>query len=171
MTVLSLLVMCQSLSQSAACFSRRKVCVDVLSYDLSIIAKDFLLATEVQDIFRLSGSSERIKNLELSFDSPPRYGKGLDWTGYNVNDVANLLLRYLLQLPEPVIPLKFCKEFQEPLRRFQQDPSPSSGREVFDKIVKTYQLLITRLPDHSRLLLLYILDLLAVLLPSRTKTE
>lgn len=47
-------------------------------------------ATDVEGIFRLSGSAKRIKDLQTIFDSPERYGKGLDWTGYTVHDAANI---------------------------------------------------------------------------------
>ncbi|CAN6638170.1 hypothetical protein TRVA0_016S02630 [Trichomonascus vanleenenianus] len=75
-------------------------------------------ATTVEGIFRLSGSARRIKDLQAIFNSPPRYGKGLDWTGFNVHDAANVLRRYLNNLPEPIIPLQFYESFREPLREF-----------------------------------------------------
>lgn len=73
-------------------------------------------ATCVEGIFRLSGSARRIKELELLFNSPPRFGKGLDWSGFNVHDAANVLRRYLNNLPEPIIPLQYYEQFRDPLR-------------------------------------------------------
>ncbi|RMJ24509.1 rho GTPase activator [Aspergillus sp. HF37] len=124
-------------------------------------------ATDVEGIFRLNGSAKRIKDLQEIFDSPERYGKGLDWTGYTVHDAANVLRRYLNQLPEPIVPLEFYERFREPLRVYQMavmtNGSPPDA-EQFDhpKAVAAYQQLIRELPPLNKQLLLYILDLLAV---------
>ena len=128
-------------------------------------------ATDVEGIFRLSGSSKRIKELQAIFDSPDRYGKGLDWTGYTVHDAANILRRYLNNLPQPIVPLEFYEKFRDPLRSHQAQALGGAESEVvtrdggdFDhaKAITTYQKLITELPPLNRQLLLYILDLLAV---------
>ncbi|KAJ5106245.1 hypothetical protein N7456_002920 [Penicillium angulare] len=126
-------------------------------------------ATDVEGIFRLNGSAKRIKDLQELFDSPERYGKGLDWDGYTVHDAANVLRRYLNQLPEPIVPLEFYERFREPLRVYQkQVQEGTQGTEddpdKFDhaKAVETYQNLIIELPPLNKQLLLYILDLLAV---------
>ncbi|KAJ0309061.1 hypothetical protein COL5a_001181 [Colletotrichum fioriniae] len=125
-------------------------------------------ATTVEGIFRLSGSEKRIKELKQIFDSPDRYGKGLVWDNYTVHDAANVLRRYLNDLPEPVVPLDLYEKFREPLRgATRQAVGDAEGPqfvENFDDqaaIVK-YQKLITELPPLNRQLLLYILDLLAV---------
>ncbi|KAK8163781.1 hypothetical protein IWX90DRAFT_415608 [Phyllosticta citrichinensis] len=126
-------------------------------------------AVDVEGIFRLSGSEKRIKELREAFNSPDRYGKGLDWAGYTVHDAANILRRYFNQLPEPIIPLEFYERFREPLRDHQaQAVGPMDGqRETvgdfdMDRAIREYQRLITELPPLNRQLLLYILDLLAV---------
>ncbi|KAF7169728.1 hypothetical protein CNMCM6106_004538 [Aspergillus hiratsukae] len=124
-------------------------------------------ATDVEGIFRLNGSAKRIKDLQEIFDSPERYGKGLDWTGYTVHDAANVLRRYLNQLPEPIVPLDFYERFREPLRAYQrqaQENGSSTDSDAFDhaKAVAAYQQLIRELPPLNKQLLLYILDLLAV---------
>lgn len=125
-------------------------------------------ATEIEGIFRLSGSEKRIKELKNIFDSPDRYGKGLVWDGYTVHDAANVLRRYLNDLPEPVVPLDLYEKFREPLRGATK-PSTADGEgpqfiENFDMegAIARYQQLITELPPLNRQLLLYILDLLAV---------
>lgn len=116
----------------------------------------------------MSGSEKRIKELRNIFDSPDRYGKGLDWAGYTVHDAANVLRRYLNQLPEPIVPLDLYERFREPLRGFTKqavgDAEGPQLTENFDvpKAIVTYQKLITELPPLNRQLLLYILDLLAV---------
>ncbi|KAF2113039.1 hypothetical protein BDV96DRAFT_601826 [Lophiotrema nucula] len=126
-------------------------------------------ATDVEGIFRLAGSEKRIKELKLAFDAPPRYGKGLDWTGYTVHDAANILRRYFNQLPEPIIPLQHYDSFRQPLRGHQAEAvgtiegqAPSVGGFDPDAAVRVYQHLIKELPSLNRQLLLYILDLLAV---------
>lgn len=126
-------------------------------------------ATDVEGIFRLNGSAKRIKDLQEIFDSPERYGKGLDWTGYTVHDAANILRRYLNQLPEPIVPLEFYERFREPLRNHQaqavgdmEAKDSDIGNFDYEKAVATYQELIRGLPPLNRQLLLYILDLLAV---------
>lgn len=123
----------------------------------------------MEGIFRLAGSEKRIKELKIAFDSPDRYGKGLDWTGYTVHDAANILRRYFNQLPEPIIPLEFYERFRDPLRNHQAQAvgamdaqSPTIGDFHHDAAIRIYQALITELPPLNRQLLLYILDLLAV---------
>lgn len=127
------------------------------------------VATDVEGIFRLSGSAKRIKELQAIFDSPDRYGKGLNWTGYTVHDAANILRRYLNQLPQPIVPLDFYERCREPLRSHQAQAVgdlEAQGQDIgdFDRklAIRTYQQLITELPPLNRQLLLYILDLLAV---------
>lgn len=123
----------------------------------------------MEGIFRLAGSEKRIKELKIAFDSPDRYGKGLDWTGYTVHDAANILRRYFNQLPEPIIPLEFYERFRDPLKNHQAQAvgvmdaqSPTIGDFDQEAAIRIFQALITELPPLNRQLLLYILDLLAV---------
>jgi hypothetical protein len=116
----------------------------------------------------LSGSEKRIKALKEQFDSPDRYGKGLDWAGYTVHDAANVLRRYLNNLPEPIVPLDLYNRFRDPLdghtKEAVGDEEGPQLQDDFDvnKAIATYQQLITELPPLNRQLLLYLLDLLAV---------
>ncbi|KAI1823058.1 hypothetical protein F4861DRAFT_531841 [Xylaria intraflava] len=125
-------------------------------------------ATSVEGIFRLNGSEKRIKELKIQFDSPDRYGKGLVWDGYTVHDAANVLRRYLNDLPEPVVPLDLYEQFRDPLRgHTKQAVGDTEGTQLLENFdqqeaVKNYQELIKELPPLNRQLLLYILDLLAV---------
>ncbi|KAI1467120.1 uncharacterized protein F4812DRAFT_50121 [Daldinia caldariorum] len=125
-------------------------------------------ATGVEGIFRLSGSEKRIKELKIQFDSPDRYGKGLVWDGYTVHDAANVLRRYLNDLPEPVVPLDLYERFRDPLRgHTKQAVGDTEGTQLVDNFneaeaIEKYQQLIKELPPLNRQLLLYILDLLAV---------
>ncbi|RGP63096.1 hypothetical protein FLONG3_10037 [Fusarium longipes] len=125
-------------------------------------------ATHIEGIFRLSGSEKRIKELKTIFDSPDRYGKGLVWDGYTVHDAANVLRRYLNDLPEPVVPLDLYEKFRDPLRgATKQAVGDAEGPQFVENFnekaaIVQYQQLITELPPLNRQLLLYILDLLAV---------
>lgn len=125
-------------------------------------------ATTVEGIFRLNGSEKRIKELKHIFDSPDRYGKGLSWDGYTVHDAANVLRRYLNDLPEPVVPLDLYEQFREPLRGATKNAVGDAEGPQFlddfdvDAAIVRYQQLIKDLPPLNRQLLLYILDLLAV---------
>ena len=101
------------------------------------------------------------------FNTPEKYGKGLDWTGYTVHDAANILRRYLNQLPEPIVPLDFYDRFRNPLRAYQAKVGDDAQAQTMEneehhRAVTAYQKLITELPALNRQLLLYILDLLAV---------
>lgn len=122
----------------------------------------------MEGIFRLSGSEKRIKELKQAFDSPDRYGKGLVWDGYTVHDAANVLRRYLNDLPEPVVPLDLYEKFRQPLKgHTKQAVGDVEGTQLADNFneieaIEKYQDLIKILPPLNRQLLLYILDLLAV---------
>lgn len=119
-------------------------------------------ATDVEGIFRLSGSAKRIKDLQVEFNSPDRYGKGLNWDGYTVHDAANILRRYLNQLPEPIVPLEFYGKFRDPLRAYQVRAEQALEQDEHAKAVAAYQQLLAEVPGLNRTLLLYLLDLLAV---------
>lgn len=95
--------------------------------------------------------------MQLAFDSPSRYGKSFDWHGYTVHDAANLLLRYLLQLPQPVIPLHLYNSFCSPLSYM----STSTTTFEPETAISEYRSLITKMPPLYRQILLYLLDLLA----------
>lgn len=116
----------------------------------------------------MNGSEKRIKELKLIFDSPDRYGKGLSWDGYTVHDAANVLRRYLNDLPEPVVPLDLYEKFRDPLRGATRSAVGDADGPHFienfdvDTAIVRYQQRIKELPPLNRQLLLYILDLLAV---------
>ncbi|KAI5307097.1 hypothetical protein KEM56_004571 [Ascosphaera pollenicola] len=111
-------------------------------------------ATTTKGIFRVSGSAKRIRVLQAIFSKPNSFGKKLDWKGYSVHDAANILRRYLLLLPEPIVPLDFYFRFRDPFIEEKHYDLPTK--------VHVCQELIKALPPLNRQLLLYILDLLAV---------
>lgn len=123
------------------------------------------LGTSVKGVFRLSGSESRIRELYEIFDCPP-YGRGFNLTGYDCYEVAHLLRRYLLQLPESVIPhrsyKKFCKPFCNHGATSRWIWCLPAGQFDNERAIRVYQKLIGQLDRWSRALVLYLLDLLAV---------
>ena len=118
-------------------------------HDLSLRA---YTARDVVHIFAISGSPVRLQQLENIFNNPPGYGRGHDWTGYTIHDAANILLRFLLLLPESVIPIEHYEAFQVPLETIRKEPKSA---------IATFQHLIKLMPSSARHLLIYLLDLLA----------
>ncbi|KAG8967500.1 hypothetical protein FRC03_009877 [Tulasnella sp. 419] len=112
--------------------------------------------TEVQGVFRVSGSNKRMRELQVLFDTPPRYGKDLDWTKtmFTTHDVASVFRRYLTQMPEPIIPHDRYHDFRQVLNR----QPPINTQEA----IEAYKKLILSLPRPNQYLLLYVLDLLSV---------
>jgi GTPase-activating protein SAC7 len=149
-------------SRNAASSSRRRVKIPTLTAWVLKARK----ATDVEGIFRVSGSAKRIKELQAYFDSPPTYGKSLEWDGFNVHDAANVFRRYINHLPEPIIPYDYYFAFRKPLGSTLHKPSSLTDAEKenpdTEETIKEYQRLIGDLPRLNGQLLLYILDLLAV---------
>lgn len=112
-------------------------------------------ATEVEGTFRVNGSNKRMRELQAAFESPPRYGKNLDWKKehYTAHDVASVFRRYLTQMPESVIPHSMYHNFRDALAKKPYNQ---------DEIIKTYKQLISQMPRSNQYLLLYVLDLLSV---------
>ncbi|WVR00062.1 hypothetical protein IAU59_007204 [Kwoniella sp. CBS 9459] len=52
-------------------------------------------ATSVEGTFRISGSAKRMRELQTIFDTPPKYGKKIDWQTlpYTTHDVATIFRR------------------------------------------------------------------------------
>lgn len=120
-------------------------------YASLVLTFDDRSATEIEHIFSHSGSAKRMRNLQIAFDSPQRYGKGLDWTGYTTPDVARLLIRYLYSLPDAIIPTTYY----ERTCAIDVEPDRQTAIEALRK-------LFGDLPPVNRQLLVYMLDLLAV---------
>ncbi|KAG8729084.1 hypothetical protein FRC12_021268, partial [Ceratobasidium sp. 428] len=112
-------------------------------------------ATEVEGVFRINGSNRRMRDLQTLFESPPRYGKDLNWKNesYTSHDVASVFRRYLTQMPEPVIPNEQYHNFRAALSKQSRDVS---------EVISTYRRLIKEMPRANQYLLLYVLDLLSV---------
>lgn len=140
---------------------------------------------EVDGIFRVSGSTRRVNVLRDVFNLAPRFGKDVDWQGFNVHDASSLLRRYLNSLPESVVPLKNYNDFRRPildapqLRAYLENqaallnPALAEGITEIEKdevIIKQtkdaiaqFQKLIFTLPPINMQLLVYLLDLLSVI--------
>ncbi|OAV98322.1 hypothetical protein PTTG_25745 [Puccinia triticina 1-1 BBBD Race 1] len=138
--------------------------------------------TEVEGIFRISGSTKRMKELQAIFEETPFYGKDLDWRSshsslnqnplqppqidndnhslddfqkpyFSIHDAANVLRRYLMCLPEPLISQPMYEDLKGVLAKFEGDQP---------KQIKLFKSLISTLSPSGQYLLLYLLDLLAV---------
>lgn len=113
--------------------------------------KEEALTTE--GIFRICGSTRRIRMLQSIFDSPELYGSQLDWRGYTVHDAANVMKRFLNFLPEPVITLEYYFIFKN---------TTLAEYPTLDLKIKAIQEIIAKLPTAHQYLLLYMLDLLSM---------
>jgi hypothetical protein len=139
---------------------------------------DIGVGTDVENVFATGSSPSRVRELQSLFDKPDRYGRDLVWSGYTVHDAANTLLRYLLKLPEPVIPLEYYVRFRSPLQDHQNatsvgdDGQSTHSREVFSRetTIQTYKTLLSEIPPLNKQVLLYLLDMLA-LFASKSKTN
>lgn len=115
-------------------------------------------ATMVEGTFRVSGSEKRMRDLQLLFDTGPKYGKDIDWKNlpYTTHDVGTIFRRFLTQMPEPIIPFHYYGAFRSVMEKL------TSGETSVDQAIDEYKHLIQSLPDANRYLLLYVLDLLSV---------
>ena len=136
---------------------------------IELFPDEILIGSKVENLFCISGSPLRLQNLQDSFSKPPKYGEGLDWSGYTVHDAASILLRFLNRLPEPVIPLERYEAFQNPMKQYvlgwKRTTEPRTGLAWPPKetlIIQEYTRQISLLPGASRQVLLYLLDVLAV---------
>ncbi|KLT39469.1 RhoGAP-domain-containing protein, partial [Cutaneotrichosporon oleaginosum] len=110
--------------------------------------------TDIEGVFRVSGSAKRMRELQLRFDEGPKYGIDLNWetSPYTPHDVATILRRYLTQMTEPVIPWGYYNAF----RAIQVSDHPPEQR------VREYKRLVREMPRENQYLLLYLLDLLGI---------
>ncbi|KAI8334747.1 Rho GTPase activation protein [Chlamydoabsidia padenii] len=65
----------------------------------------------VEGLFRLSGATMEVEQLQQQFDQPPTYGKYLDLTKNDIHAITSLVKKYLRYLPDPVIPLAYQHHF------------------------------------------------------------
>ncbi|KAF8269898.1 Rho GTPase activation protein [Lactarius quietus] len=112
-------------------------------------------ATEIEGTFRVNGSNKRMRELQAIFETPPRYGKSLDWKteNYTTHDVASVFRRYLTLMPEPVIPYDLYFPFREAIAKKPYNQ---------ETVITTYKRLIHSMAHANQYLLLYVLDLLSV---------
>ncbi|OWZ61765.1 rho GTPase activator [Cryptococcus neoformans] len=115
-------------------------------------------ATTIEGTFRVSGSEKRMRDLQLIFDTGPKYGKDIDWKRlpYTAHDVGTIFRRFLTQMPEPIVPFRYYGAFRLVMEKF------TCGETSVDQAIDEYKHLIQSLPDVNRYLLLYVLDLLSV---------
>jgi GTPase-activating protein SAC7 len=136
-----------------------------------------------EGVFRVSGSAERIKELQDLFDDPATHGEGLDWAPFAVYDVADVFRRYLTQMPDAVVPQRLCQAFVAPVLRRRQEggeekeeegkPAVAGGGAAAaeEETAAAYRKLVAGLPDEHRDLLVYLLDLLAFFAANPDETK
>ena len=107
-----------------------------------------MIGVHVHGIFQDRGAPSRVRELRQMFDTPDRYGNGINWVGYTVHDAVGVLLLYLETLPEPTIPFDAYENFRE----------VAIGSIEGSNAITVYQDLIRNLPSSNRQLLLYLLD-------------
>ncbi|EEB09266.1 rho-type GTPase activating protein Rga5 [Schizosaccharomyces japonicus yFS275] len=118
-------------------------------------------ATNVKGIFRINGSSKRIRKLEAIFNSAPSYGRDVDWSEFTVHDAATILRQFLKSLPERVIPSEHYFAFRQVMLL--------TGTSDENKILMLERLM-DLLPRANHYVLLYILDLLSVFALKASRT-
>ncbi|KAF2138185.1 uncharacterized protein K452DRAFT_257120 [Aplosporella prunicola CBS 121167] len=110
-------------------------------------------------------SNPLLEQLEQEFDSPDRgYGLQLKWEHQKNADhqASYILLRYLLTLPDTVIPSSSCPAFREAYLHHSGHSGSTKGQDFdTDGLFQAYYTLLDRLPQPNRNLLLYMLDLFA----------
>lgn len=119
--------------------------------------------TSLAYMFERTGPPKHIKQLREAFDQFPGYGKAIEWNedGYGCYDVGSVMLRYFLQLPEPVIPFRLYARFCDVFRGTVGTVGPrsrSSDHLYAQTTVLRYKQLVTELPPLNGQLLLYLLD-------------
>lgn len=67
---------------------------------------------QIPDIFGQDSSEASLGQLKAIFGSPEAsYGKMLDWTFFTAHDAANLILVFLSELPQPLVPETVAKRW------------------------------------------------------------
>ncbi|KAI8642975.1 Rho GTPase activation protein [Parasitella parasitica] len=119
-------------------------------------------AMTTEGIFRISGSSRRIRMLQSIFDTPELYGSQLDWRGYTVHDAANVMKRFLNFLPEPVITLEYYRKLKD--TTIAEYPNVDAKIEAVQGVIEC-------LPIAHQYLLLYLLDMLGMFVTAQDYTR
>ncbi|KAG5457325.1 MAG: Rho GTPase activation protein [Olpidium bornovanus] len=103
-----------------------------------------------------------MKELRTLFDTPPAFGRDVQLgrrCAYSVHDCAGVLKRYLMELPQPVIPWELYSTFRE-----VELLAESNGASALTKpsAAKALAEFIRDLPSMNRDLLLFLTGTLAV---------
>ncbi|KAJ2451217.1 GTPase activating protein (GAP) for Rho1p [Coemansia sp. RSA 2336] len=109
------------------------------------------LGQQTQGIFRVNGSMRRVQLLQGEFNTPPEYGRHIEWSTYTLHDAATMLRRYLTSLPESVISSDHYGGFMDKLAESISD----------DAKARDFGTMIEKLAPECRHTLLYMLELLA----------
>lgn len=117
---------------------------------------------KLPNIFELGSSPLKLNDLQNRFEKPSMYGKGLNWAdpdmGYTPYDAANLMLRWLLMLPSPVIPDALYDGFRQALKAWEEAGDANNATQT----IAAYRDLLKQLPPLNRQLLLYLCDMMNI---------
>ena len=72
------------------------------------------------------------------------------------------MLRFLLHLPEPIIPISHFNHFRQPLEEAWLHVEKSTSSDSTAVLIQQYRLLMSHLPPLNIYCLLYLLDFLAM---------
>ena len=105
--------------------------------------------------------------LQAYFDSGQRYGRAIDWMRYMVYDAACVLIRYLYQLPDSLIPRGHVGRLLLIYHPHEASHHPSANHSVSenksnDAITALKTVIQDLLPLH-RHSLLYLIDILSAI--------
>lgn len=115
-----------------------------------------------ENLFATGSPPTRIQELQATFDDPDGYGRKMSWANNTIHDAANILLRFLLQLPQPIIPAELYDRFCKPVRdMLHQTGGAICSENEYPLILAEHQAAIDALVPLDRQLLLYLLDMLA----------
>ncbi|KAI1189252.1 Rho GTPase activation protein [Nemania serpens] len=110
------------------------------------------------DIFAEPGDIFRVSQLKELFSTGPKYGEDVDFAGYTVYDVADLIKLYLSQLPRPLIPTSLAKRW---ISLSRQAMLSGSHATRLDQCIDFWEEALSGLRGPSRSLFKLLLNLWA----------
>ncbi|XP_039628331.1 GEM-interacting protein isoform X1 [Polypterus senegalus] len=101
-------------------------------------------ALEVQGVYRISGSKQRVQKLCQAFDSQL---EDVDLSEHSPHDITNVIKYFLKELPEPIVVFRLYNNFMALGRDVQRVVDKEQGTNLsVESLVQTAQALLSRLP-------------------------
>ena len=95
---------------------------------------------------------ERHEKLKETFNTPPTYGREIDWTEYKPSDASLVMYEYLRSLPEPLLPSQLTSELPPLTNYIKRNYMPTGF-----SLLESYAKCITKLRGSNRQLLLLVI--------------